>query len=97
VTLIGRSATDRLLGTGRPRGESVHALATQRGIKDTSAAGDRYHNKCFVAQAAELGLPARAPPHPAHTKQIEDGPITCGPCCAPFEPPDHDAKPEDDR
>ena len=36
--------------------EAAHALATQRGIKDTSAAGNRYHNKRFVALAAELGL-----------------------------------------
>ena len=36
--------------------EATHALAAQRGIKDTSAAGNRYHNKRFVALAAELGL-----------------------------------------
>ena len=36
--------------------EAAHALATRRGIKDTSAAGNRYHNKWFVALAAELGL-----------------------------------------
>ena len=36
--------------------EAAHALATLRGIKDTSAAGNRYHNKRFVALAAELGL-----------------------------------------
>ena len=36
--------------------EAAHALATLRGIKDTSAAGIRYHNKRFVALAAELGL-----------------------------------------
>ena len=36
--------------------EAAHALATRRGIKDTSAAGNRYHNKRFVALAAELGL-----------------------------------------
>ena len=36
--------------------EAAHALATKRGIKDTSAAGNRYHNKRFVAPAAELGL-----------------------------------------
>ena len=28
--------------------EAAHALATRRGIKDTSAAGNRYHNKRFV-------------------------------------------------
>jgi len=36
--------------------EAAHALATRRGIKDTSSAGNRYHNKRFVALAAELGL-----------------------------------------
>jgi hypothetical protein len=36
--------------------EAAHALATRRGIKDTSAAGNRYHNKRFAALAAELGL-----------------------------------------
>ena len=36
--------------------EAVHALATRRGIKDTSAVGNRYHSKRFVALAAELGL-----------------------------------------
>ena len=42
--------------------EAAHALAARRGIKDTSAAGNRYHNKRFVALAAELGLrgPGRA-------------------------------------
>src|SRR5438874_13168751 len=34
----------------------AHALATKHGIKDTSAAGNRYHNKRFVALTAELGL-----------------------------------------
>ena len=152
--------------------EAAHALATRRGIKDTSAAGNRYHNKRFVALAAELGLrgpdipdkitgwsdctltgqaayksyadvaagidSARLPllaspappgggggtgdgetgtpkkrdglrvpaecacqPEPRRIqltpRQIEDGPIMCGLCCAPFEPPDHDAEPEDDR
>ena len=152
--------------------EAAHALATRRGIKDTRAAGNRYHNKRFVALAAELGLrgpdvpdkitgwpqctltgqgaydayaevatgidrarlpfladlasparpgggdsaanggegqgddgpgmpaqarrptgirrvrlPARGPAHPAHAQQIEDGPIVCGLCCAPFEVP----------
>ena len=150
--------------------EAAHALATRRGTKDTSAQGNRYHNKRFVALAAELGL--RAPdapdkvtgwsnctltgqpafaayaevaaaidrarlPHlvdltipagpggggedqgdgdgpgkPAKRggrraavecaclpeprriqltpKQIEDGPIICGLCCAPFELPEDD-------
>ena len=36
--------------------EAAHALATQRGIEDTSATGNRYHNKRFAALAAELGL-----------------------------------------
>ena len=36
--------------------EAAHALATRRGIKDTSVAGNRYHTKRFVALAAELGL-----------------------------------------
>ena len=151
--------------------EAAHALATKRGIKDTSAAGNRYHNKRFVALAAELGLrgpdvpdkitgwshctlhgqaaydawaevtagidaarlpflvdlasPARpggedgggdqgddGPGKPAKRggrrtpvecachpqprrlqltpKQIEDGPIICGLCCAPFELPEDD-------
>ena len=39
-----------------PRGATAHALAARRGIKDTSAAGSRYHNKRFVALGAELGL-----------------------------------------
>jgi hypothetical protein len=38
--------------------EAAHALATQRGIKYTSAAGNRYHNKRFVALAAELACAA---------------------------------------
>ena len=155
--------------------EAAHALAAQRGIKDTSAAGNRYHNKRFVALAAELGLrgpdvpdkvtgwsncslhgqsaydawadaaagidAARLPflidlarpgrpgggdgagdggedqgddgpgkpakrggrrvavecacqPEPRRLqltpKQIEDGPIVCGLCCAPFEVPEDD-------
>ena len=36
--------------------EAAHALAAKRGIKDTSAAGNRYHNKRFVVLATELGL-----------------------------------------
>ena len=42
--------------------EAAHALAAARGIKDTSAEGNRYHNKRFVALAAELGL--RGPDRP---------------------------------
>ena len=44
--------------------EAAHALATRRGIKDTSAAGNRYHNKRFVALADRAG-PAR----PRHAGQ----------------------------
>ena len=178
--IAGRAAVGRgPCGRGGHAARGAHALATQRGIKDTSAAGNRYHNKRFVALAAELGLrgpdvpdkitgwsdctltgrppttpmptwppgstrpgsrswptwPARAAPAavegggedqgddgtgtPAKRggrrvpvecacqpeprriqltpKQIEDGPIICGLCCAPFEPPDDDAEPEDDR
>jgi len=40
----------------------AHALATARGIRDTSAAGNRYHNKRFMALAGELGL--RGPGEP---------------------------------
>ena len=36
--------------------EAAHALAAKHGIKDTSAAGNRYHNKRFVVLATELGL-----------------------------------------
>jgi hypothetical protein len=153
--------------------EAAHALATRRGIKDTSAAGNRYHNKRFVALAAELGLrgpdvpdkitgwsdctltgqeaydayadvaagidrarlpfladPARpsrpggggggedqgdgetgtpkkrggrrvpvecaCQPEPRRIqltpKQIEDGPIMCGLCCASFEPPEDEGE-----
>jgi hypothetical protein len=42
--------------------EAAHALAVVRGIKDTSAEGNRYHNKRFVALAIELGL--RGPDRP---------------------------------
>ena len=155
--------------------EAAHALAARRGIKDTSAAGNRYHNKRFVALAAELGLrgpdvpdkvtgwsqctltgqaayesyaevvaaidTARLPflvdlPSPARSgdggertrattgpgtpvkrggrraavecaclpeprriqltpKQIEDGPIMCGLCCAPFELPEDEREDQD--
>lgn len=42
--------------------EAAHALATSRGVKDTSR-GNRYHNKKFVALAEELGMhyPHEAP------------------------------------
>jgi hypothetical protein len=36
--------------------EATHALAVVRGIRGTSAEGNRYHNKRFVALAAEMGL-----------------------------------------
>ena len=42
--------------------EGSHALAIVRGIKDTSAEGNRYHNKRFVAAATEMGL--RGPDRP---------------------------------
>ena len=42
--------------------EASHALAVVRGIKDTSAEGNRYHNKRFVALAVEMGL--RGPGRP---------------------------------
>lgn len=154
--------------------EAAHALAAVRGIKDTSAEGNRYHNKRFVALAEEFGLQgpgqpdkvtgwssctitsqaaaeyaaaisaidaARLPylpdgltgitgtgedgqgeggtgedqgddkpkkrggqrvavecacqpqPRKLHMtpKQIEDGPVICGLCCAPFENPENDA------
>ena len=48
--------------------EAAHALATRRGIKDTSAAGNRYHNKRFVALAAELGL--RGPDCPGQDHRL---------------------------
>lgn len=35
--------------------EATHALATARGVKDTSDSG-RYHNRRFAALASELGL-----------------------------------------
>ena len=43
--------------------EAAHALAAIRGIKDTSAAGNRYHNKRFGGLAAELGLSVPERPH----------------------------------
>jgi hypothetical protein len=42
--------------------EASHALAVVRGIKDTSAEGNRYHSKRFVALATEMGL--RGPERP---------------------------------
>jgi hypothetical protein len=45
--------------------EAVHALASVRGVKDTSRQG-KYHNRRFVGLAAELDLewPAEAKAHP---------------------------------
>ena len=40
--------------------KAAHVVAARRGIKDTSAIGNRYH-KWFVTLAAELGLRARSP------------------------------------
>ena len=42
--------------------EAAHALAVVRGIRDTSAEGNRYHNKRFVALATEMGLPGPSGP-----------------------------------
>jgi hypothetical protein len=46
----GRAAVEVMLH------DAARALATRRDIKDTSAAGNRYHNKRFVALAGEPGL-----------------------------------------
>jgi hypothetical protein len=42
--------------------EAAHALAVIRSIRDTSAEGNRYHNKRFVALATEMGLAGPARP-----------------------------------
>jgi hypothetical protein len=52
----GEAVLEALLHAG------AHALATARGIRDTSAAGNRYHNKKFVMLAEQLGL--RGPGQP---------------------------------
>jgi hypothetical protein len=49
---LAGSATDAL---GTLVHEAAHAIAFQRGIKDTSRQG-RYHNKYFKAIAEEIGL-----------------------------------------
>jgi hypothetical protein len=54
--------------------EASHALAVVRGIKDTSAEGNRYHNKRFVALAAETGL--RGPGRPEKVTGWSDCRIT---------------------
>ena len=38
--------------------EGAHALAVARHIRDTSAEGNRYHNRRFTGLAAEMGLQA---------------------------------------
>jgi hypothetical protein len=43
--------------------EAAHAVAAVRGIKDTSAAGHRYHNRRYATIAAELGLEPPGEPH----------------------------------
>src|SRR5512135_2801935 len=62
--------------------EAAHALATRRGIKDTSAAGNRYHNKRFVALAAELGL--RGPDTPDKVTGWSDCTLTGQPAFAAY-------------
>ena len=57
--------------------EAAHALAIRRGIKDTSAAGNRYHNKRFVALAAELGL--RGPDMPERDRLVAAAPSPARP------------------
>ncbi len=44
--------------------EAAHALCAARGVRDTSAQGNRYHNKEFAKAAKELGLepPQRGAP-----------------------------------
>ena len=49
---LAGSATDAM---GTLVHEAAHAIAFQRGIKDTSRQG-RYHNKYFKAIAEEIGL-----------------------------------------
>jgi hypothetical protein len=49
--------------------EATHALADQRGVKDTSRQG-RYHNRRFKALAAELGL------HVVHDPSLGWSPTT---------------------
>ena len=49
---LSRTATDVL---GTLLHEAAHALAAERGIKDTSRQG-RYHNRHFAALATELGI-----------------------------------------
>jgi hypothetical protein len=54
--------------------EAAHALATVRGIRDTSAAGHRYHNRRYVALAVELGL--GEPGEPDKVTGFENCPMT---------------------
>ena len=76
--------------------EAAHALAAVRGIKDTSAEGNRYHNKRFMALAAEMGLRGPAgprrysagqtagsptrPPPPTPTSSARSTPPGCPSC-----------------
>ncbi|MFB7030999.1 MULTISPECIES: hypothetical protein [unclassified Streptomyces] len=57
LSLGGRRTMQTLLH------EAAHGLASVRDIKDTSS-GYRYHNRRFVALAAELGLAGPASPAP---------------------------------
>ena len=54
--------------------EAAHALAVIREIRDTSAEGNRYHNKRFVSVAQELGL--RGPDRPEKVVGWSDCRIT---------------------
>jgi hypothetical protein len=54
--------------------EAAHALATTGGIRDTSADGNRYHNKRYAALAGEMGL--RGPDRPAKVTGWSDCTIT---------------------
>ena len=46
--------------------EAAHAIAHTRSIKDTSADGNRYHNREFAKLATELGLLPPAKPVPTY-------------------------------
>jgi hypothetical protein len=65
-SLIGESssACGTELSFERLLHEAVHGIAAARGVRDTSRAG-RYHNRRFLAIAAELGLEHPEPPHPS--------------------------------
>lgn len=74
--------------------EAAHALAASRGIKDTSAEGNRYHNKRFVALAEELGL--RGPDRP---ENVAAGQTAASPARPPgtTTPPPARSMPEGSR